>query len=289
MAIYNKDGTSLSAVYDQEGSQLATAYNKEGTIVYANGIDYDSYTISDYVSISISNAQGFDIYNGYIFQFMANDKMNVYNVENASAVALNVAIESDHGDSASFSDEFYNLSDEFPLLYVTADTNPAEIYVNRVTTSSSQLIRTLSFTIIQAGYYAAAAVDFDNQILYMVGYTEQAYLSDNGGTNKVLISKWDLSNLTDNGDGTFTPAYVASVTRDFIYCMQGQQFHDGMIWVASGYTNHAGYVYAVDPVTGNIQHTVNLNTTSEVEGLAWVGNDMIVNYQGKNYQKVVFG
>lgn len=289
MSVYNVQGEVVSGIYNLTGDRVSNAYDVFGNRVYIEETDYDNYTITDYINLSVGNAQGFDIHNGYIFQFIAGDKMNVYNVETASAVATDVFIESDHGDSASFSNDFYSASDEFPLIYVTADTNPAKIYINQVTTSSSVLIRTLSFSIAQAGYYAAVAVDFDNQILYMVGYTEQAYLSDNGGSNKVLISKWDLSSLTDNGNGTFTPAYISSTTRDFIYCMQGQQYHDGLIWIASGYTNHAGYIYAVDPSDGNIAHTVNLNTSYEVEGLAWVGNDMIVNYQGKNYQKVVFG
>jgi len=289
MSVYNVQGDVAAKIYNSSGALVSSAYDVSGNRVYTGNTDYDHYTITDYINLSVGNAQGFDIYNGYIFQLISGDKMNVYNVETASAVATNVFIESDHGDSASFSNDFYSASDEFPLIYVTADTNPAKIYINQVTTSSSVLIRTLSFSIDQAGYYAAAAVDFDNQVLYMVGYTEQAYLSDNDGSNKVLISKWDLSNLTDNGNGTFTPSYISSATRDFIYCMQGQQYHDGLIWIASGYTNHAGYIYAVDPSDGNIAHTVNLNTSYEVEGLAWVGNDMIVNYQGKNYQKVVFG
>lgn len=297
MSIYDKDGNSLTYAYDKDGNRLTYAYDKNGNVIFTAGeaVDYDTYSIADYLTINISNSQGFDIYNDTMFQFRATgstiaDIMNVYDITSGSAITTGVAVDSDHGDSASFSDEFYNDSDAFPLLYVTSDTNPALVYVNRVATSSASLIRTLAFPIAQAGYYAAAACDFENDIIYMVGYTEQKYLTDDGGANKTLISKWDLSDLADNGDGTYTPLFISSLTRDFIYCTQGQQFHDGMIWVASGYTNHAGYIYAINPTTGNIEHTIDLNTTTEVEGLAWLDdNNIVVGYQGGTYQKITFG
>lgn len=297
MGIYNLDGNAINEIYNIDSARLNTAYNTNGEIVYrkSGGVDYDVYTISSFLTINISNSQGFDVYNNTMFQFRATgstiaDIMNVYNITNGSAIATGVAVDSDHGDSASFSEEFYNVSDAFPLLYVTSDTNPALVYVNRVTTSSASLIRTLAFPIAQAGYYAAAACDFKNDTIYMVGYTEQKYLTDDGGANKTLISKWDLSDLTNNGDGTYTPRFITSITRDFIYCTQGQQFHDGMIWAASGYTNHAGYIYAVNPTTGSIEHTIGLNTTTEVEGLAWLDdNSIVVGYQGGAYQKITFG
>lgn len=292
MSIYKIDGTQQTQAYSTI-QELQAAYDANGNQVFAKGVNYDSYIIVNYCTVSLTPTQGFDIYNGVIFQFMANssisNRMATINVSNQAIINNNIASTSDHGDSASFSDEFYDDADDYPLLYVTSDTNPAKVYINRVTTTTSQLVKTLSFPIDKTGYYAAAVIDKNIGMLYMVGYSEQNYQTDDGGNNKTVISKWDLSSLTENQDGTFTPAFISSIERPFIYVMQGQQFHDGMIWIASGATNYNGKVYAISPTDGTLLHTVDVNSTVELEGLAFVSdNEMVIGLQGGVYKKVVF-
>ena len=141
----------------------------------------------------------------------------------------------------------------------------------------------------KTGYYAAACCDFENDIIYMVGYSEQNYQTDDGGANKTVISKWDMSNLTNNGDSTYTPSFISSYEREFIRIMQGQQFFDGMLWISSGGTNIHGYVYALKADDGTLLYTVDTNTTTEVEGIAFISyNEMVFGLQGGTYKKVTF-
>ena len=291
MAVYDVNGATLANVYGVNGAELQTAYDVSGAVVFER-VDYSDYTISDYCTVSLSPTQGFDIYNGVIFQFMATgtsvyDRMATIDAETATIINSNISAESDHGDSASFSREFYSDSDEYPLIYVTSDTNPALVYVNRVTTSSSTLVKTYSFPLEKTGYYAALCLAYP--FMYMVGYSEQNYQTDDGGNNKTVISKWDMTKLTDNGDGTFTPEFISSYQRAFIYTMQGQQFHDGMLWISSGNTGVHGYVYALDPPDGSLLYTIDTNTTTEIEGIAFVSNtEMVFGLQGGTYKKVTF-
>ena len=214
--------------------------------------------------------------------------MATVNASNSSIISNNVVCVSDHGDSASFSDEKYSDNDDFPLLYVTSDTYP-KVYINRVTTTTSELIKTLYFPIENAGYMPALAYDKANNIAYMIGYSEDNYKTDDGGNNKTVITKWDLSELTQNQDGSYTPAFISSTERPFIYVMQGIQWHDGMIWVASGATNTRGYVYALNPVNGNLLYTIDTNTTTELEGIAFLPDgNMVFGLQGGAYKKVTF-
>lgn len=293
MAIFAVNARPLSSAYSVSGAELLSAYDKSGGIVFTK-TDYSTYQKTQFLSVGISATQGFDIYNGVIFQFVtptsAGNKMTTANTSTASIIASQIACASDHGDSASFSDEFYASGDSFPLLYVTSDTNPAKVYVNRVTTTSSQLVKTLSFPLDKAGYYAALCLDVENSIAYMVGYSKQNYQTDDSGTNKTVISKWDLSSLAENQDGSFTPAFLSRIERPFIYVMQGQQFHDGMLWIASGGSNYNGYVYALDPSNGELLYSVNSGTTVEIEGIAWISNnEMITGHQGGTYYKFTFG
>lgn len=293
MAVYNINGISLNAVYDIENTSLNVAYDISGDVIFNKSVDYSNYTKSSYCTVSLSPIQGFDIYNGVIFQFMANNsisnRMATINVSTSSIINNNISASADHGDSASFSTDFYDNADDYPMLYVTSDTNPAKVYINRVTTTTSQLIKTLSFPLDKTGYYSALCLDSENSIAYMVGYSEQNYQTDNNGSNKTVISKWDLTNLTENQDGTFTPEYISSVERTFIYVMQGQQYHDDMLWISSGATSVRGYIYALNPNTGELLYTVDTESTTEIEGLSFISNNkMVYGLQGGNYYLVTF-
>lgn len=292
MAIYDYAGTAVSSAYRKDGNAAISAFDYQGNRVWSS-VDYSDYTFGNYVSVSLTPTQGFDIYDGTIFQFLANsstvnNKMATIDVSSGT-VTNNITAKSDHGDSASFSREKYDPSDTFPLLYVTADTNPAKVYLNRVTKTTSQLVKTFTFPIAKTGYYAALAIDEDNGIAYMLGYKEQNYQTDDGGANATVVSKWDMTQLTANQDGTYAPAFLSSYERPFIYAMQGLQFHDNMIWVASGATNTRGYIYALDPADGTLLHTVDTQSSTELEGLAWLSaTEMVFGLQGGTYKKVTF-
>ena len=300
MAIYNINGNALQTAYDITVNLLSYAYDVVGNLVFSGEIDYSNYSISNYCNVSLSPTQGFDIYNGTIFQFIANltntsDRMATINANTSSIINSNVSAVAGHGNSASFSSEFYSESDDFPLLYVSpdmsviSDTEPTLVYVNRVTTGSSQLVKTYKFPLDKTGYYAGLCLDEENQIMYMLGYSEYNYSTDDSGNNKTVISKWDMSSLTNNGDGTYTPTFISSYERPFIYTMQGLQYHDEMLWVASGGTGVRGYVYALNPSNGNLLYTIDTNTTTEIEGISFISaTEMVFGLQGGEYKKVTF-
>lgn len=300
MSVYNVNGLAITNAYDKSGSALSGVYEINGDYIpFALPLDYSSYTTTDLFTYVANGFNGFDVYGSVIAQLMANDKVYLFDLSDHSAIATALTIESDHGDSASFSKEKLYASDEFPLLYVTSDSNPAKVYINRITRTGTSLVKTLTFPLDKAGYYAAHAYDEVHQILYMVGYSEQNFTSDDGGNNKTVVSKWDMSNLVDNGNGTFTPTYISRYERAFIYVMQGQQFFDGYIWISSGYNNGGSqHIYAMNPTDGTIEHTITLDDTIEVEGLAWVYDEsenkywMLVGQQngasGINYSRIDF-
>lgn len=305
MSVYNIDGEIINNAYNLTGNSLQGVYDRESNYIPFSEpvgpipLDYSTYTTTDLFTYVANGFNGFDIYNGVIAQLMASNKLYLFDLEEHTTIATDLAITSAHGDSASFSSEKFYSTDEFPLLYVTSDSNPANVYINRITRTGATLIKTLSFPLDKAGYYAAHAYDESNHILYMVGYSEQNFTSDDGGNNKTIVSKWNMAQLTANENGSFTPAFISSYERDFIYVMQGLQFFDGYIWIASGYNNGGNqYIYAMNPSTGVIEHTILLDDHIEVEGLAWVYDDtenkywMLIGQQngsaGINYSRVEF-
>jgi hypothetical protein len=213
--------------------------------------------------------EGGAIYNGKLFQAWAFNMMQVYDLGSKTLVGTFSATIS-HGDCLEFSNEFYDENDDYPLLYATADTTPATVYVLRVTTSSASLVRTLVFP-QSAGYYGGHALDNDNKILYLIAYSDENY-STAENDNHIIITAWDLNNLTDNGDSTYTPALIKTFTLPFIYTCQDQTFINGRIFVLSSHTYavQPTRIYVIDPVAEIVTNIITdmypsiLSTEAEV-------------------------
>lgn len=297
--IYNKSGIELDNAYSVYGTGIEEAFDVDGITVYTSEVDYSSFTENLLYNIKIGT-QGTGFSNGYVFQVIANTyKMNVYNFSDGSLIAADIGGTYGHGDSINFSGEYYDGNDPFPLLYSSADS-PNCIYVNRISSKwSASLLRTLSFDVAVAGYYMAGVVDKENNLLYSTGYTNQNYLTDDSGTNKVLCCKWDLDNLTQNQDSSYTPELLDTWTVDFLYCLQGGDFNDGIMWWGSGYASGSTmHIYGIDVSSKSLAYTLTLADTYEPEGLAWISKRRLLLSQrinssadstyGTNYKELVF-
>lgn len=300
MAVYDVTGTEISPAYDISGSVASTLYDVNGNPLDGGALplDYDSYTITDLFTYVANGFNGCDVYDSIIYQLMANNKLYTFDLETHEVLRTAVEITSAHGASACFTNEKYQQSDTIPLFYVSSDAAPPTVFVNRITNNGTMLIKTLLFPADKAGYYAGHAYDLTNNILYMIGYSQQNYQSADGGNNKVIVSKWDMSSLTESG-GYYTPTFISRYFRDFIYVMQGKKFFDGYIWISSGYNDGGSqYVYAMNPVTGIIEHTITMDDRVEMEDIAWIYDEterkywMLVGQQnggaGINYSRIDF-
>lgn len=296
MAVYNTNGSQLNAVYSTNGIPLNAAFNTNGAQIFSSeeqeDVDYSSYSVSEFSTVPCM--QGFAVYNGLIFNTSGDGKCKVIDVA-TNTLLQTVNITTGHGNSASFG-EFLNDGDEYPLLYVSKDQgNPCDVYVYHITrvgdSFTFDLVRTLRWQLSQVGYYANAALDTESNVLYLFGYSEDNWRTDNGGSNVMVVTAWDLSRLTENSDGSFTPAYLTRIaTNYFIYAHFGQTFHDGLIW--SG-TPGVGYadpkVFGVDPATGNIVDTIHLPTNGEAEGICFLDDlNAVVGYISKSFYKLTF-
>lgn len=244
----------------------------------------------------VTACQGMAICNGVIFQLYSNNKIELIDFETGTSIAI-LDITSDHGDTIDFSNEYYADGDEFPLAYITADTTPAKVYVNRITRTGCTLVKTYTFPADKTGYYAGHTLDPVNKILYQVGYTENNFNTDPNGTNNMIVSKWDLKNVTDNGNDIYTPAFVSSFTIPFIYTVQGQAFFDGKIVCVSSYSGTPPtHIYFIDPANERISTIMSDLPSglanSEAEGVAFVLERnkyyMVIKTNNTNFYRVDF-
>ena len=289
MAIYNKMGTTLPDAYGVDGSAIDTGYDVDGEVVFTKQPDYSRPTVSTIGgSVSYSNTQGIDVHGDTLAVWNGSGSIRLLNVNTLSSIATISTGSSVHGNDISFSTEYYADGDPFPLLYV--DSNPCF----RIQNSGGSWSATLIYSLRTPNVYGMKIADsFNGNTLITIGYSENRYTYTD--TNKLIIAKWDMTDLTDNGDGTYTPALLGTVTRDWLECIQGASYHDGYLWVASGLENAPlnGRVYALDLDTGDIVYNIDLGSAHELEGLAWAYNStdgwyMIFGQVSVGFRKITF-
>ncbi len=295
--IYNKDGTPINTAYNKDGTAIVSAFDKDGTVVYGASTDYTSYSISSKWTASgvFFSTQGLDVYDGKVFWVTGGngtveENCYVWNLSDGSAGITNnpFTVYSGHGN---------NICIDYPTLYASTAYSPNKVYVNTLTPITGGYSATLSKTLFLTDGSVdldAALDENDNTILWTLGHQV-----DHDTDKPYNISKWDLKDLTENQDGTFSPALLQTVetAQPTCYYFQGFKMHDGILWYASGYTGgtYTAYVYGVDPDTGEVLYTIDCNTTEEPEGVAWVadassqgGYALYIGFGGMKLRKCTF-
>lgn len=275
MAIYDINSNVLTDAYDLADS-IETAYDINGDVVYQHTPpqrDYDDYTITNLFRYPVSKMQGFAIYNGIIAQVREDYSLHLIDIATQTKIR-EVSMDMGHGNSCQFSDEFYDADDEFPLFYI----RNTGVWVYRIVGTESTLIRKYSFSADIIGTYVAGfGIDNANRRFYTASYTTGDYISKTG---QMRICEWDMDDVTDNGDDTYSMALIDS--NDFSWfdrfeAVQGCTFHDGYFFISCGYTgNSQQNVVLVDPATLSIAHIISLGASPETEGCDWYYDEYLI-------------
>ena len=295
--VYDHEGNPLLTAYDINGNSLLTAYDINGNpIVLQN--DYSNYTFTELFNkgpVGGDWIQGIAYYDGVIFQ-LGDNKFQTIDMATGDYITDGYATMSNagHGNSAQFSNEFYTDGDRFPLLYVsTNNQTPNYARVYRMTTSTATLIKSFLLNTLEDGYFTDSCVDSENGYLYTIGYLEENWQTQTQG-NVLVLTKRDLNDLTDNGNGIYTAKLLSRLELNYWeYAAQGCCFYDDYIWMTFGGGSSPNNIYAIDPETGAKVYTVTIPNTREPEGIAWVLDKsdspwMLVGQQYHLYQKCVF-
>ena len=299
------DSTTLAGVSDLDNKVTLTSYanfnyvdsyidnriSGIGTYNYTGekidfqdsyGYDYDrliAYT-------EINNSQGFDIYNGYIVQLYADQKIRIINMSTGENEGVIENVIFNHGDTCQFSNVKYDESDMFPLLYVTSDLTPSVVHIVRIIDNSTASVIKSYDLGIEAGYYAGHCFDFNNNILYSFGYKIQNFTSSEN--NATIISVYNMNNETLISDSTYSLELIERYEKPFIYCIQGQKFFKGKCYLVSSYNPAVSpnVIYVYDPIrkliTSEFRNLPSSLGGSELEDIAFV-----LNSETKYYNMII--
>jgi len=295
--VYDYEGNPYLVAYDINGDSLLTVYDINGSPIALKN-DYSNYTFAELINkgpVGSDWIQGIAYYDGVIFQ-LGDNKFQTIDMETGEYITDGYATMANagHGNSAQFSNEFYSNSDRFPLLYVsTNNQTPNYVRVYRMTDTTATLIKSYLLNTSEDGYFTDSCVDSENEYLYTIGYLEENWQTQTAG-NVLVLTKRDLNDLTDNGNGIYTAKLLSRMELSYWeYAAQGCCFYDDYIWMTFGGGSSPNNIYAIDPETGVKAYTVTIPNNREPEGLAWVLDKtdspwMLVGQQYHLYQKCVF-
>lgn len=216
------------SVADYVHNQIEPVYYYHGEKIPINKNQITAnfkYNIS-FESLPSGGLQACDLYNGVLCVCRGDNILMLYDYADGSQIA-NTNAPVGHGNAFQFGTKKYDVSDEFPMAYAspffdTEEDSFSIVNKIRVTRSGGTLLARYKMPVSDAGYYGAGCINDEDSILYVVGYKVKDYVTGTG--NALIISAWDLTQLTTNQDSSYTPAKIKSFELPFRMMMQGVKY-----------------------------------------------------------------
>lgn len=243
------------------------------------------------------------IYNNYIFSFDSTGKFKVYNTKTKETISDcelgEYATIKPHCNAVCFGNEFYDVNDKFPLLYVNAYNNTdlpkGTCYVHRVVETeigfTTSLVQTISigFTTDEIWTisgderpYGNFIVDTDNNYLYV--FTLRG--------DKTRFFKFNLPTLSDGSSVVLsTDDIIEYFDVPFMPFIQGALYFNNKIYSLNGNNGTiqgSSALNVIDLYKKEIVTNVNLSLmTSEPEAIVIIDNQLYIAGVNQWFKKLV--
>ena len=289
---YNRDITDQVDYLTEEVTNLVekTSTIPEGLETYA----YEGERISlaprfamERRFTAVASGQGCACYGDYLFIGKGDEAtLYIYKMPSgASASNSPISFEgypiaNTHANTMSFSNQFYQQGDEFPLLYISSGystgSNPKTYHVYAVRiqrsgeTFSAEIVKTIVFT-GSGGWMEFMCADSKAWIKYQTTDGWRWLCIDMPALNS--SSTIDMDSITPNFT---TEAFSA-------YC-QGHMYYNKKIYVPEGYGRAT--LRVIDTITGHIVTKLDLGLvyTGESEGIFIYDNHFYIDFRGVVYK-----
>lgn len=257
--------------------------------------------------------QGFAVYGDYIVLMTFNKNVTpqvtsaiLYNLATCEKLAEIPLPTSTyyrpHGNACIFGRDFHSQNSVLPLLYVSQWEQESErgFLAYDITLSNgvyaAELVQAIFPTNVSSDNIGAGQLDwtadFDNGILYSVGYKLSNGAETDSPTNPTMICKFNLPSISDGAvinlsDADMLDHYTVECTP----YRQGVSFNNGKIMISSGVDNHLTWQWAkfIDADRKEIVTKVPLSMyNGEVEGIDVYMGNLVLGWRGdQNIYKMV--
>lgn len=227
--------------------------------------------------------QGATIYKNMLFAAMNNNgEILVYDLNaNAQIGSIVVPEMTDHhNNNINFGSEFYSKKDEFPLLYMSQESNDVhKCLVARITRDTNnwhfEIVQNITFPTPQENkmWWANSYIDAENNYIYLMGYKNQSWTDGSNG-NSLVYRRWPLPKLSE-GDVTLKVSNSSNY-REIPYwtATQGAIFKEGKLYQVYGTPTYKDWIKMriLDMENGTVEHVLEMYTrgfTTEPEGIGY--------------------
>lgn len=241
--VYGTDGAYGTATGNYIGKRIRLQENSRS--FDRNKIVDIGDDFSPSVAFTSTAAQGMAIYNGFAFGLLKEGGCIVYDLENSAIVGqfvLPVSGSTMHCNSADFSNEFYDSSDDFPLLYVSGTNGPndSKCYVFRVTINDATLIQTIEFDNQDGDYTGSFDWIVDCNLYGATSDYRKIMTWGNGANGTHPVKVFDLPGINE----TYVTLSSNDILREFV--LEDYMPADERISVYQGHTMYGDYLMLVD-------------------------------------------
>lgn len=261
MNAYNMGGVVIADNYGHSRMDYAYGYNgaepdvRRHGVNVADGIVYEAHDRSSGGTQGYWARQGAAVANGVLFQGIAGtnlgDMVALYNHTTGAFIAT-VPCPVGHGSTMSFSEEYYDSGDEFPLLYARGS---GAINAIRMTRSTGTVIRKLLTDGTDHNSDQLVVDPVNRRIITSVTKFTGDWAGVQEGERQV-ISVFDMEDLTPTGNANeYTMAKIDQYEMPVIQANQGMCFLNGLVYILSSadstyrqqYGIHTAWLYVLDP------------------------------------------
>lgn len=269
-------------------STVGYSYQGEKVSFVDNG--FTSEIIGN-LSAGVSSRQGGAIYGDYLFQFHNTlQTIVVYNLKSGKNVqTLNLTpISNHHAGSGGFSNEFYDSTDQFPILYISS-MYENRIYGYRISgteegTWTIETVRTITLD-IEGLFIPNITVDRENNMIVAFGYTKNSW--SDSSNNLSVITSFVIPTLS-SGDVTITTVDCSDMRKiPFIYAEQGAFARLGKLYLSYGNTVSKCGMFVIDYISGIAVSHAPFEPLGNFEPEAFAlynGNIIMTDQNGKIYK-----
>ena len=283
-----QDDVLVETTLSQESVQ--TLLNKNYSYHFIDSFKVRGYNAEEVLNYTYTGItrNGIAVYKNYLISCFNPNELMITDLSTKEIIADFKNIEHiQHGDCCQFLNEFYETSDEFPLLMVNTDSNLVNIL--RVTRTEITLIRSYKFTNDECGFFSGGTIDTKTNTLYLRGYYEYNYKTK---TNNYMINTvWDLDTCVTNDDGTLKPTLLNRFKTPYLGIEQDMEFNNGKIYLCVSNLKQQGkeFITVLNAETGNVINYIDdiplELKNSELEGISIaVENNEFVIYVSEYYK-----
>jgi len=274
------EGNGLSS--EIETINIISDVNADDTLIIKENPEIEIEKLFTFNTKATTSNQGFAIYNNYMFQcYHTNNIIDIIDL-NIKKVITSILLEPEelvHCNDVNFSECFFELSDQFPLLYVQQRGYANRLNAYRIISDgdslfSASLVQTISFSPCS---YSVTALSKSNNILYVIyGYKKERYLSTfyvpfyKGGDTRL-----EMKNALKT--------YLLPSTK----VIQDTAADDRYLYFLCGYGNE-GELWQID-LNKNEARVIDLpsyNLKGEPEGIDYYEDSLLVSFLGRAVYKI---